>query len=1009
MKMDITLAIPGLPFNGETFPNQSLGGSESAGYYMARALAKLGHRVTVFCNTERVRCADVDYLPLSSFRQYSEYVPHDVCIVQRIGEMFATSNNARFSALWCHDLALLRQEMSVRGTAWNYDKVFVLSDFMRKQYQEVYSLPDELLYTTRNGVDIELIEKMRAVLSEKTRLTRNPLSLVYSARPERGLDVLLAEIMPRILEQEPNARLFLSAYDNKVPDMAEFYAKCDALAKNLGSNVVQLGALSKTALYEVYLHAGAYIYPVPSSLAPDFDEVSCISAMEAQACGLPFISSARGALPETLHPEAGTLITEEPFTKAYFDAFAEAALSVMRDPEKQRAMSSAGRAHAQSLSWDQVAAQWTSLFEEEIRKRSSNQVTLLNHFYRHSDIYAAKKILSSNQETEFFQASNFVRDRILKDWDFMETPQGFRDQYEKIGATHDARVIDWSPGEPRYAALRTWLNKQLSSVLEVGQLLNILDYGCAHGGYAINLLAELPDLRITGIDLDSHGIEMAYQFATDKNVAPRWRGVVGGQDRLSDHTLPEMTEMYDAVIAQEVMEHVADPASLLKALEARVRDGGYVYLTIPFGPWEQTDYAQYPYRAHVWEFDAHDIHDLLDVKPKDCEVTIHAMSYGHSPITCEPLGWWVVQYLVTPESRGVVGAIDMERKLWLQRPRQTLSAAIIAGANCEETLHWCLRSLVNLADEVVIVDCGMTDEARRIVDTYQWQEFPLDANGRPRLDLRGQRNFLNIRVVPGVDPKVEGFETPRNIALEHCTQDWVLWIDTDEKLLQPERLHKYLRENVFQGYSIRQHHFAVDTAFDPDMPVRLFRNNGKLKFFGMIHEHPEAELNKGPGLTITISDVHIPHVGYLIESGRQIRFHRNLPMLNADIAKYPDRLLQKHFIIRDHMLLCSYELQQNGGVVTEQIKARCEEVIRMYREHFLGKGHFTSVDPLSYYSQAASLLGIGFDTVFQVSADKVDAKPNGALKARFASTEDFVVEMTRRVKDTARPFESRYW
>ena len=65
--LDIAIAVPGLQFNGNTFSQQSLGGSESAAYYLARAFAVLGHRVTVFCNTEPVRCADVDYLPLAEW------------------------------------------------------------------------------------------------------------------------------------------------------------------------------------------------------------------------------------------------------------------------------------------------------------------------------------------------------------------------------------------------------------------------------------------------------------------------------------------------------------------------------------------------------------------------------------------------------------------------------------------------------------------------------------------------------------------------------------------------------------------------------------------------------------------------------------------------------------------------------------------------------------------------------------------------------------------------------
>ena len=1008
MKMDITIAIPGIPFNGNTFDKLSIGGSESAGYYTARALARLGNRVTVFCNTaERAHCADVDYLPLDQFRQYVEYTPHDVCIVQRLPELFSVYCRARFSVLWCHDLALGRQEDKVKGVAWNYDKIFVLSDFMRKQYQSVYGLPDELLFTTRNGVDLETVTRVREGLSDKA--VRNPLALVYSARPERGLDVLLAEIMPRVLQQEPKARLFLSTYHNPVDELRGYYAQCDALAARLGDRVVKLGTLTKTQLYEVFHASGVYVYPTPAFFAPDFSEISCISFMEAMACGLPIVSSENGALQETLAPGAGVLIKEPMHTSGYYDAFVAATVKLMHDREAWASSSSAGLERAKALDWGGVAREWSELFERELTAFSADKATLANHFWRRSDIYAAKACLDQLPADDV--KSTYVRKRVERDWAFALSEQdGFRRQYERIGATHDAAVINWAPQEPRYIALREWLQRRFKEQPESAASYSMLDYGCAHGAYAVNLLKELPQLHVTGVDLDTHGVQMAYTFAEQFGVRERWSGVVGDYERLSDMHLQEMSQQYDCAVAQEVLEHVEDPAAVLMALESRVKDGGYVYLTIPFGPWEFTDYHRYPYRAHVREFDQHDIHDLLDLKDRTADVTTSVMPFGHSPETDDPLGWFVVQYRVTPTTRGVIGRFDMERKLRQQRPRQTLSVAIIAGLNSEETLHWLLRSLEHVADEVVIANCGLSEEAKRLIGDYQWRDFDQEQLGPQGLAWqRGQRHFLNIKVVPGVDPKTQGFETARNIALENCTQDWVLWIDTDEKLLQPERLNKYLRSNIFQGYSIRQHHFAVDTVFDPDLPVRLFRNNGKLKFFGMIHEHPEEGLNQGPGRTVVLSDVHIPHMGYLIESGRQRRFSRNYPMLQADIAKYPERLLQKHFIMRDHMLLCNYELQRNGGAVTPEMHVRCREVIKIYREHFLGKGHFTNVDPIQYYSQANAILGEGFDTAFQLGADKVTAPINGVVKVRFASTEDFVTELSHRARESSQRFESRYW
>ncbi len=1001
-RLVITLCVPGLPFNGETFEKLSLGGSESAGYYMARALAKLKHSVTVFCNTEKaVRCEDVDYLPLGMFRQYVEFTPHDVCIVQRAPDMLQGHCQAKFTLLWCHDLAMRRSENMYRGTSWNWDKVAVLSEFMRDQYKQVYGFSDAQLFLTRNGVDLAAIERARVDAEAQKDVTRNPLSMVFSARPERGLDVMLSEVMPRILKQEPNARLFLSVYHNPVDQLADFYAHCGALAANLGKNVVQLGSLTKTQLYAVYHTAGQYVYPMPSRLVPEFDEISCISVIEAQACGLPVVTSARGALPETLSPEAGRLIAEPVHTAAYADAFAEACLHYMRDPDARRRAAVAGLARAATLDWDAVAVQWTELFEREIQGRSADLATLANHAWRRSDIYLAKECLKRLPADDVKSAA--VRERVAQDWAFIDEPDGFRKQYEKIGATHDERVIDWSPTEPRYKAVRQWLEACIA-VLPDGAFLSVLDYGCAHGGYATNLLKELPRLRITGVDIDLRGIQMADGFAEKLGVSDRWRGVVGDYGRLTDPDVPEMREFYDVVMAQEVLEHVPDPAALLAALDARVKDGGRVWMTVPHGPWEYSDYRRYPHRAHIWEFDLHDLHDLLEVKGASSQLSISSMPYGHSPETDEALGWWVVQYVVKDENRGKVGAINWERKISLARPRQTVSATIMAGGpTAEETLHWCLKSLVHVADELIIADCGLSAEAHRIIDSYRWR--PLD----------GQRHdyILGIKVIPGGDPKVDGFESPRNKALAEATQDWVLWIDTDEKLLQPDKLSKYLRPNSFDGYSIRQHHFSVDASFGADLPVRLFRNprntGSGMRFIGMIHEHPEKELNAGPGQVTVLPDVHIPHVGYLIEMGRQQKFGRNLPMLEADIKKYPERLLQKHFIMRDKMLLVGYELRQNGGRVTSTIKQNCEEVVELYRKHFLGKGHFTNVDPIEYYSQANAVLAQGFDSNFSIAVDKVDARANGSTKARFASVEDFVAEITNRARDAAAPMETRYW
>lgn len=158
-----------------------------------------------------------------------------------------------------------------------------------------------------------------------------------------------------------------------------------------------------------------------------------------------------------------------------------------------------------------------------------------------------------------------------------------------------------------------------------------------------------------------------------------------------------------------------------------------------------------------------------------------------------------------------------------------------------------------------------------------------------------------------------------------------------------------------------------------------------------------------------VTDSHIAHVGYLVESTRKGRFHRNLPLLERDIQKYPERLIQKHFIIRDKIHIIRYILGSNGGVITEDIKRMAQEVVDMYRQHFLGKRQFLNSDSLAYYSEAVAILGEGFELAYTIEADKVNATPGAPKKYRFASLEDATTELGNMVKEKASRFENPHY
>ncbi|TVP48017.1 MAG: bifunctional 2-polyprenyl-6-hydroxyphenol methylase/3-demethylubiquinol 3-O-methyltransferase UbiG [Halomonas sp.] len=99
----------------------------------------------------------------------------------------------------------------------------------------------------------------------------------------------------------------------------------------------------------------------------------------------------------------------------------------------------------------------------------------------------------------------------------------------------------------------------------------VLDVGCG-GGILSESMAHR-GAKVTGIDLGEAPLEVARLHAQENGVSVDYQ-------HISVEALAEQKPgFYDAVTCMEMLEHVPDPASVVRACSALVRPGGYVFFS----------------------------------------------------------------------------------------------------------------------------------------------------------------------------------------------------------------------------------------------------------------------------------------------------------------------------------------------------------------------------------------------------------------------------------------------
>lgn len=904
--LDIGFYCAGMPFNGQTVYQGSLGGSETACWAMARELAKLGHKVKVFTLGESGVFEGVTYAnvgpatqqaPLGAqFHFFAEQNPLDVLVIQRHPGAYSRLYNAKVQWLWLHDIALKMHAGMVAGMAWQIDRVLAVSDYHRRQVIQDYGLRPEMVTATRNALTLEWFKDAQG--------KREPHTLLYTSRPERGLEHLLREggIMDRLQKAAPGRfRLSICHYADppQAGGMEGYYRQLYSLASQRGDTTL-LGHLPKGDLYKLMGRAWLHVYPT------EFPEVSCITAMETQAAGLPMLTTNRTALPETLtgagavvldlkRGEGGRVEVDEEAFAAEILALAEDELQAT-SPELSR-MAGLRRQcarKAETLDWSGVAAEWEAMMLEDLRP-CHGLTALAKHYLRTSDITALYHLADSHPEAITPGIRSTMESRY-EPWALPASRGGSMEAYRAKYDDYYGREYGqpWAPRIMSGTQGRAMVVAEMLAPLPKGS--RVLDIGPAEGSFTISLAKALPHLIFESVEMAEANRKVMAAGLEERGMTQQVRLHAGDHENL-----PKAAAGCSAVLCAEVLEHLPDPQGFLVKILARVGGTPLVVLTTPYGPWEALLKPEQEYgRVHLHHYERADLREMF--------ASMEDLQLIYSPHAVTPSGEQIGHMVTAFRATGRPGAIDYERKHSRQRVPGTLSVCMIAR-DAGHALGRALKSIQHVADQTIVcVDRLSTDDTGEVA----------------------KRWGAEVRAVDS--PMDIGFDGARNASLEGAWGNWVLWLDADEELMEPQAMLKYLRSRHGDGFGLPQYHYASDFmdhtgSMKVDYPARVFKNGRGVRFFGRVHEHPETALNDGPGRITIVGDVKIGHLAYVTEAVRQERFRRNLPLMRRDRQDYPDRLLGKFLWLRD----CAYlaqEAAQRGE--WEDMKAALEDAEAMW-------------------------------------------------------------------------------
>jgi 2-polyprenyl-6-hydroxyphenyl methylase/3-demethylubiquinone-9 3-methyltransferase len=100
---------------------------------------------------------------------------------------------------------------------------------------------------------------------------------------------------------------------------------------------------------------------------------------------------------------------------------------------------------------------------------------------------------------------------------------------------------------------------------------NVIDIGC--GGGVLSESMARKGAKVTGIDLSKKALKVADLHSLESGVEVRYKHIA------AEEMAVEEPGQFDIVTCMEMLEHVPDPASIVRAAATLVKPGGHVFFS----------------------------------------------------------------------------------------------------------------------------------------------------------------------------------------------------------------------------------------------------------------------------------------------------------------------------------------------------------------------------------------------------------------------------------------------